>query len=367
MTTLYTLELRENGLGDYFINANGTMECVLRKVSTMSDESVSVPVPRINAAVMIVDDFMIVFGGATADAVEESARGWGDLGDLWGLRVILQGTGSQYRWRTLDPTDGEERPRARAGSSMIYNAPHLYIYGGANIHVGELSDMWRFNVMVAVPERSKALGDNLKTAVANEDATFQIDARTFFNNPIPECTSDFEVEFQSLQTTAFIYGDVIKTQLEDRCEYTVQYNIRKIGLFKVAISTMGRNILGFPSELNVRPGETADEISTAQGPGLSGCIAGMTCTFTILTRDVSGNQGKRGEEVRVILTGPCNEPLEDPITQVEKECSGPGSVTAAHQDSKDGTFAVSYTITATGNYSIHIKFGGWVPVPLPLT
>ena len=84
----------------------------------------------------------------------------------------------------------------------------------------------------------------------------------------------------------------------------------------------------------------------------------MTCTFTILTRDVSANQGKGGQDVRVILTGPCTKPLKDPITQVIQECPGPDTITATHEDSKDGSFAVSYTITATGNYSVHIKFGG---------
>lgn len=121
---------------------------------------------------------------------------------------------------------------------------------------------------------------------------------------------------------------------------------------------MGRSILGSPSELNVRPGQTETAMSTAEGAGLSGCTAGMTCTFTILTRDVSANQGKGGQDVRVILTGPCTVPLEDPITQVIQECPGPDTITATHEDSKDGSFAVSYTITATGNYSVHIKFGG---------
>ena len=157
--------------------------------------------------------------------------------------------------------------------------------------------------MRATPERTTALGENTISAIANEEAAFEIDARTLFNTRIPECSSDFMVEFQSLQTSVFILGDVVKTQLAGRCQYTVKYKISAIGLFKMTISTMGQSILGSPSELNVRPGLTNYAQSTAMGVGLTGCTAGLTCTFTILTRDVTGNQGKGGDEVRVILTG----------------------------------------------------------------
>ena len=266
--------------------------------------------------------------------------------------------GSQYRWRTLGVPDVDEMPMARACTSLVFASPHVYVFGGANIEVGELSDMWRFNLYKAVPQRSTFFGDNVLTATANENAKFEIDARTLFNTPIPECSSDFVVEFQSLQTSAFINGLVKKTQLSGRCSYMVEFNIRKIGLFKMTVSTMGVAILGSPSELNVLPGATNDAMSTAVGEGLSGCTAGLTCTFTILTRDVSGNQGKGGNEVRVIPTGPCTEPLEDPVTQEITTCPGPDTITATHQDANDGSFPVSYTITATGNYSVHIKFDG---------
>ena len=48
----------------------------------------------------------------------------------------------------------------------------------------------------------------------------------------------------------------------------------------------------------------------------------------------------------------------DPIIKVLRECPGPNSITATHKDSKDGSFDVSYTITATGNYSVHVKLRG---------
>jgi hypothetical protein len=37
---------------------------------------------------------------------------------------------------------------------------------------------------------------------------------------------------------------------------------------------------------------------------------------------------------------------------------GPDTVTADHTNFKDGSFGVTYTITATGNYSIHVRFSG---------
>jgi len=31
-------------------------------------------------------------------------------------------------------------------NSLVFASPHVYVFGGANIDVGELSDMWRFNL-----------------------------------------------------------------------------------------------------------------------------------------------------------------------------------------------------------------------------
>ena len=164
MTSMYTIELVRDG-NDYVQGPNNTLQANIERVTTMTGETVPVPVPRINAAMIIVRDFLIIFGGASEDAFRESEEGWGDLDDLWGLRVILQGVGSQYRWRVLDSTGGEDRPMARAASGLLYDEPHLYIYAGASMAAGQLSDMWKFNVLVAVPERSSAHGENYVSAV----------------------------------------------------------------------------------------------------------------------------------------------------------------------------------------------------------
>ena len=356
MSTLYRVDLVKDG-AEYAKDENGTMLASVQQVLTLSGDDNNVPQPRLFSAITIVADFMMVFGGMSDKAMEKTDQIWGNFDDFWGVRIVLQGESGQFRWRSLDIA-GEEKPQARAGCSMILDEPYIYIFAGANIDAGELSDMWKYNLQRASPDRSTAYGDNILTATANEDSNIEIDARTLFNTPIPECSSDFVVEFQSLQTTAFILGNVIKSQEPDRCRFTVKFNIRTIGLFKMTISTQGRSISGSPSELNVLPGRTDDQMSTAVGTGLTGCTAGLTCTFTILTRDVTGNQGKGGEEVRVILTGPCTEPLEDPVTQEIQECSGPDSITATHEDSQDGSFNVAYTITATGNYSVHVKLRG---------
>eukprot|EP00960_Hanusia_phi_P063791 765576-Hanusia_phi.AAC.1 len=104
--------------------------------------------------------------------------------------------------------------------------------------------------------------------------------------------------------------------------------MKKIGIFQMKIFTMNVEIKNSPTEINVRPGPNLYSMSIVQGDGLSSCIAGITCTFTIIARDSSGNQGRGGDDIRVLLTGPCFGPLEDPNTQVKQEVRGRGRARA---------------------------------------
>lgn len=90
MSSLYIVEFEMEG-SDYVKDGNGTLQAVARKVQTMTGEDVPTPVPRINSAVTIVEDFLLIFGGATEAAIAQSEQGWGDLNDFWGVRIILQG------------------------------------------------------------------------------------------------------------------------------------------------------------------------------------------------------------------------------------------------------------------------------------
>jgi hypothetical protein len=260
MNFMFILNLAMDGL-EYARDENGTMSADVKRVSTLSGDGYPIPQPRIFSAIAIVADFIMVFGGASAKAMASSDQGWGDLNDFWGIRVS---SANEYEWRSLEIA-GQQKPMARACSSMILDEPYVYIFAGANIESGELADMWRYNIQGAVPERSTVFGENLRIAIANQDSIIEIDARTLFNTPIPECSSDFEVVFQSLQTSAFISGDVIKAQETSYCRFLVNFKIRSIGLFTMTVKTGGQPILGSPSEINVLPGRTNDGQSTAVG------------------------------------------------------------------------------------------------------
>jgi hypothetical protein len=260
MNSMFILNLAKDGL-EYERDENGTMSANVQRVTMLSGDGYPIPEPRILSAMAIVADFILMFGGASAKAMASSDQGWGDLNDFWGIRI---GVESDYLWRSLEIA-GQQKPKARASSSMILDEPYIYIFAGANIESGELADMWRYNIQGAVPERSTVFGENLRIAVANEDSSIEIDARTLFNTKIPECTSDFEVQFQSLQTAAFISGDVMKTQVSSYCRFVVNFKIRSIGLFKMTVKTGGQPILGSPSEINILPGRTNDGQSTAVG------------------------------------------------------------------------------------------------------
>jgi hypothetical protein len=353
MTTVYKISFQMDGT-DYILNEIGAITGSMETVPLLTGEDVEVPVPRISTAASLYGDILILFGGASENAARTSEYGWGDLNDLWSCRIGHKDL-ARRRWRVAD-VPGNTKALARSTAGMIQDGNFLWIYGGANLLTGEQADMWYVKITSASAFRSS--NNNPGYAIANLDSSFIITAQTLFNTPVPDCSSDFAVEFLSLDSSSFISGVIEKKQQEGSCQYIVNYKIRTIGVFRLTITTMGQSISGSPSEFVVRPGLTNHGMSTAIGKELTGCMGGLTCTFTILSRDVSGNQGKGEDDVRVILTGPCNEPLEDPITGLLRTCKGPDTVTAVHTNFKDGSFGVTYTITATGNYSIHVRFSG---------
>ena len=56
------------------------------------------------------------------------------------------------------------------------------------------------------------------------------------------------------------------------------------------------------------------------------------------------------------------------VLQILRPCLGPDSMTGFQIDNLDGTYDVSYTITATGNYSVRSTTHSFplLPIPLPV-
>eukprot|EP00961_Rhodomonas_salina_P120446 1621085-Rhodomonas_salina.5 len=77
--------------------------------------------------------------------------------------------------------------------------------------------MWRFDYMSAYPPRCEAVGQATQSAVANEEMEFIIETRTVLGKTPHSCSSEFTVEFHGLQSSSFLTGQVVKTQLPARC------------------------------------------------------------------------------------------------------------------------------------------------------
>eukprot|EP00960_Hanusia_phi_P063793 765576-Hanusia_phi.AAC.3 len=114
---------------------NGTSQYALNKLIIFDDPDQGSPKPRKDAAVQIYGDFLVVFGGASFFQDQD----WGDLNDLWILKLTLDQSYAQLTWLAVVLAGDAPRPRACAG--MLLVDPYVFVFSGANVAAGELSDM----------------------------------------------------------------------------------------------------------------------------------------------------------------------------------------------------------------------------------
>jgi hypothetical protein len=124
--------------------------------------------------------------------------------------------------------------------------------------------------------------------------------------------------------------------------YTFQYLVTMAGRYKMAVLLRSgesiAHISGSPFEVLLIPSEISAVGSHFVGEGISGVVAGQEGSFIIDARDRFGNkkyQPSASVPLEVLLRGPTELP-------------------ASIKDFRDGTFFVTYNVTVSGRYAIHI-------------
>jgi len=118
--------------------------------------------------------------------------------------------------------------------------------------------------------------------------------------------------------------------------YTASYTMTVLGDFDIFVTVNGEVVGTSPYPISIS-GPPYGPACTASGPGLSSTTAGETATFTITTFDAVNNPiTSGGADFLVWLTGP----------QIAN-----GTVF----DNQDGTYAVTYNVTVSGDYTLFVQ------------
>ena len=109
---------------------------------------------------------MIVYGGFVEGAIQN---------DMWALNL------ETFAWSEVP--QGEQRPPARAGHSMVLAENALWVFGGKDEENNKLNDLWRFDLAGSSWSEVQIKGDaplvNLRrlTVFSNGVATLRASTR----------------------------------------------------------------------------------------------------------------------------------------------------------------------------------------------
>ena len=115
--------------------SNESSVYTLDKLNIFDDPQQGSPRARKGAAVQIFGNYLVMFGGASYFHDQD----WGDLNDLWVLKLTLDKSYVAFTWLAVIVSGAAPQPRACAG--MLLSDPYVFIFSGANVVAGELSDM----------------------------------------------------------------------------------------------------------------------------------------------------------------------------------------------------------------------------------
>lgn len=190
-----------------------------------------------------------------------------------------------------------------------------------------------FNVTIegANAANSSAFGPGLVAGHVNKPQKFQIQARDSKENPLKHGGDPFEVLIT-------VDGNAVQTDIVDNGDglYDVTYQPEYPGEYNVEISLRGEKVSGTPHKVFVY--NATPENSYATGSGLEKGQALHPATFTIHAVNVDGQPiTTGGDPFAVSVEGPHNVAVEPAII-----------------DNGDGTYTVSYTPTAPGDYNVSV-------------
>lgn len=187
-------------------------------------------------------------------------------------------------------------------------------------------------VVLAYPDHCVAYGDALVSGKAGVGESFKIKAFDKQKKEVKSGKDSFECKMIRERTNEFDepfeYQCIVKNHKNG--EYTVFYNVPRVGMYKTHVTQDGNPLLGSPFDTLIEPGVVDPMQCTAAGKGLCDGPAGQTVSFSIITRDKFKNiLTTGGAAIRVQIYGGSN-----PVAKVV--------------DNNDGSYTVTYTLGWAG-------------------
>jgi len=162
------------------------------------------------------------------------------------------------------------------------------------------------------------------------EAPFTVESRDNNNHPVPTGGDPFEVHVTGPDNAPLL----VKFQDTHNGKYEGTYTPLKPGRHTVNVLLNGEPIKGSPFHPLMENANAGR--SFADGPGLTAGKTKKPCDFTIHSVDADGHP---------VTTG--GDPFEVKIT-------GPETVHPTFKDNNDGTYSVSYTVEAPGDYNVEV-------------
>lgn len=205
---------------------------------------------------------------------------------------------------------------------------------------------------LADPDKCVISGDGMRSAQAGIEAKFSIKARDVEGNDIKEGGEVFTVVlFHSENNDEKVIG---KVEDKKNGTYEVTYTAKLAGEYSMEIKLIDEEnkendsdepevflLKGCPMRVDVTACPTSDPSKCQlDGMGINSAVAGVEANFNIVSYDAYGNKGLGGEDFTAVLT------------------SGSEKIDATVVDNKDGTYTVSYTCPAAGEYDLQVFLKG---------
>jgi hypothetical protein len=175
--------------------------------------------------------------------------------------------------------------------------------------------------------------------VAGVVSAFQVTVQDEFGNIRTSGDDDVQAYLTGTQVVACV---VVWHSAAFKYEGT--YSTTVNGSCQVHVSLGAMVLPGSPFVVEIEPSACNGSMSVAMGPGLTGATAGEEASFTVYSRDSYGNGRAAGVDVvSVEMVGVANAAVVS------------ATVTAS---SDGGHYVVTYTASATGEYTVSISIAG---------
>ena len=197
-------------------------------------------------------------------------------------------------------------------------------------------------------------GKLIMNSTADAFTSFNVIARDEFDNIVENSNVNFE---GYASRRGVVVGDMasyrndITLMSNNDGTYEVSYTVTFAAMYTLSIEQGGLQIKGSPFELSIVPGKLLPSACTCQGGGFAGGMAGIPTTYTIVARDLFGNQLLEGGAQWTVHVYTAKDLL------LGAEVS---SIRPVPVDNNDGTYLVTYLSPETGPHRImtyHMKNG----------